>query len=298
MALQNRERPDGAAAVAPEPAVRAEAPTSLERHQRRGALRARRAGRGRPARKAAGRDHRHRLRSAARAEGAGAARGANGDRGARRLDAAARRVFDRQGDAYKASVLPRGRAAHRRRDGRDRRLVEVRLRRGRRHRHATANRRRRRSLFKHFGFTVENVVATVEGRAERAVDDPFDSSRSNFHDHQDRHQRLRPHRAHGVSRRRAELRRHRDRRHQRPARARLPRLHAAVRLGARPLQGRDRRRRQHAGRQRQADPPDAGEGPGEPEVGRRRRRHRGRVDRPLPRPRKRRRSTSTPARRR
>ena len=43
-------------------------------------------------------------------------------------------VFDRQDDAYRGSVLPPRRAAHRGRGGRDRRLVEVRLRRGRRHR--------------------------------------------------------------------------------------------------------------------------------------------------------------------
>jgi hypothetical protein len=40
-------------------------------------------------------------------------------------------------------------------------------------------------------------------------------------------------------------------------------------------------RRQHARRQRQADPPDAGEGSGEPQVGRRRRGGRDRVDRAL-----------------
>ena len=119
------------------------------------------------------------------------------------------------------------------------------------------------------------------GRRSRALIS-LSSPGGPFHDHQDRHQRLRPHRPHGVSRRRAELQGHRGRRHQRPARARLPGLHAAVRLGARPLQGRRRGRRQHAGRQRQADPPDAGEGSGRPQVGRGRRRRRDRVDRPLP----------------
>ncbi|SPA26640.1 hypothetical protein CBM2637_A200430 [Cupriavidus taiwanensis] len=59
--------------------------------------------------------------------------------------------------------------------------------------------------------------------------------RRDSHDHQDRHQRLRPHRAHGVPRRRRQLQGHRSRCHQRPARARLPGLHAEVRLGARPL---------------------------------------------------------------
>ena len=64
------------------------------------------------------------------------------------------------------------------------------------------------------------------------------------------------------------------------------------------FKGTHRRRRQHADRQRQADPPDAGEGSRQPEVGRRRRHDRDRVDRPLPHQGDRRRSTSTPARRR
>ena len=75
VALQNASRPDGAAAVAPEPALRAQG--GPRRHQQ-GRLRAGRAGRGRPGQEAAGRDHRHRLRSAARAQGAGAAGGAEG----------------------------------------------------------------------------------------------------------------------------------------------------------------------------------------------------------------------------
>ena len=67
----------------------------------------------------AGRDHRHRLRSAA---------GAQGRRSCWPPDEASRcassrcratSVFDRQDVAYKKSVLPRGHAAHRRRDGRD-----------------------------------------------------------------------------------------------------------------------------------------------------------------------------------
>ena len=103
-----------------------------------------------------------------------------------------------------------------------------------------------------------------------------------MHGYQSRHQRIRAHRAHGVSRSRAAFRRHRDRRHQRPARARLSRLHAEVRLGAWPLQGRHRRRRQHAGRERQEDPPDRGQGSRRTEVGRSRRRHRRRVDGPVP----------------
>ena len=52
------------------------------------------------------------------------------------------------------------------------------------------------------------------------------------------------------------------------------------------FKGDDRRRRQHAGRQRQADPPDAGARSRRPEVGRGRRRRRGRVHRPVPRPRR------------
>ena len=95
------------------------------------------------------------------------------------------------------------------------------------------------------------------------------------------------------------LSRHRDRRHQRPARARLSGLHAAVRLRARPLQGRRSRVDGNTlivnGKQ---DPPDRGQGPGRAEVGRSRRRRRRRVHRPVPRPRTPRRSTSRPARRR
>ena len=45
------------------------------------------------------------------------------------------------------------------------------------------------------------------------------------------------------------------------------------------FKGDDRGRRQHARRQRQEDPPDRREGPGRAEVGRGRRRHRGRVPR-------------------
>ena len=71
VALRERDAADRAAAVAPEPAVRAQG-RRCERHQQ-GRLRAGRAGRGRPARQAAGGDHRHRLRGAAGAEGAGAA---------------------------------------------------------------------------------------------------------------------------------------------------------------------------------------------------------------------------------
>ena len=53
-------------------------------------------------------------------------------------------VFDRQSAAYKSSVLPPGVPRIAVEMGVHRRLVEVRLRRGRRHRHATASRRRRR----------------------------------------------------------------------------------------------------------------------------------------------------------
>jgi transketolase len=68
-------------------------------------------------------------------------------------------TFDRQDAKYKKPCCPPA-AAHRRRNGRDRLLVEVRLRRRGRHRPL-----RRIGpggvLFKHFGFTAENVADTV-----------------------------------------------------------------------------------------------------------------------------------------
>ena len=102
------------------------------RHQQ-GRLRAGRGGRGRPGQEAPGRDHRHRLRSSARAQGAGAAGGGK-DRGARGLHAQHHRLRPPE-----CRLQERGPArrhpAHRRRDGRDRLLVEIRLRRRGRHRH-------------------------------------------------------------------------------------------------------------------------------------------------------------------
>ncbi len=80
-------------------------------------------------------DHRHRLGSRPgpeRAAGAGQARERQ-DRRARRLDAVDDRLRS-PGRCLQARSPSARRAAHRRRDGRERRLVEVRLRRGRRHR--------------------------------------------------------------------------------------------------------------------------------------------------------------------
>jgi transketolase len=79
-------------------------------------------------------------------------------RRARRLDAVDD-VFDRQRRAYQETVLPAGGAAHRGRDGRHRRLVKygcaavVGI--------DTFASRRRSVLFKHFGFTADNVADTV-----------------------------------------------------------------------------------------------------------------------------------------
>ena len=116
-------------------------------------------------RKAAGRADRHRLRGRARP---GRARGARRRKASPRASCRcpAPSVFDRQDAAYRASVLPARRAARRGRGRRHRWLAQIRRRgrrserRGSRHRHL-----RRigagRVLFKHFGFTVEHVVATV-----------------------------------------------------------------------------------------------------------------------------------------
>ena len=75
-------------------------------------------------------------------------------------------VFDRQDQAYKDSVLRQGRAQRVAveagvTDGWYK-YVGLRRRRGR-HATASANPPRLRELFKHFGFTVENVVNTVKG---------------------------------------------------------------------------------------------------------------------------------------
>ena len=180
--------------------------------------------------------------------------------------------------------------------GVDRRLAQVRrrerrsARRGRRHRHLRrvgAGRCAIQALRHHVRCRSVGRPALCGAsppRPEAGIPvrfhDSFESGEK--HDDQGGHQRIRPHRPHGVARGGARLSGHRGGRHQRPARARLPRLHAAVRLRARPLQGHDRGRRQHAGRQRQEDPPDRREGSRRAQVGRRRRRRRHRVDRPLP----------------
>ena len=77
-------------------------------------------------------------------------------------------VFDRQDAAYRASVLPPGVPRVAVEAGVDRRLAQVR-RRGRRSRAARSSASTRfgesapaGALFKHFGFTVENVVAAVK----------------------------------------------------------------------------------------------------------------------------------------
>src|SRR3989344_4324829 len=102
------------------------------------------------------------------------------------------------------------------------------------------------------------------------------------YDDQDWYQRLRPHRPQRAALGHPELQRHRSRGHQRPSGARVPRVHAAVRLGAWPLQGRSLGRGQHPGRQRQEDPPHARARPRQPEVERSRRRRGDRIHRPVP----------------
>ena len=76
-------------------------------------------------------------------------------------------VFDRQDAAYRERVLPRGRAARRGRGGRHRLLAQVRGRGRQRHGAVVGIDRFGESapgpeLFKHFGFTVESVVAAVK----------------------------------------------------------------------------------------------------------------------------------------
>ena len=68
---------------------------------------------------------------------------------------------------------------------------------------------------------------------------------------------IRPHRPHRPARGCARYPRHRDRRHQRPVEPDYMAYMLQLRHRARPLQGHDRRRGRHAGRQRQAHPPDA-----------------------------------------
>ena len=111
-------------------------------------------------------------------------------------------VFDRQSEAWKTRRAAARRAAHRGRDGRHRRLVEVRLRRGRRHR-----------PLRRVGAGAGAVQAfRLHGRQRRRDRSrraraalTFISFSGVFHDHQDRHQRLRPHRAHGAARCRARI---------------------------------------------------------------------------------------------
>ena len=103
------------------------------------------------------------------------------------------------------------------------------------------------------------------------------------HGNQGRHQRIRPHRPDGVPCRRPELPGHDpggwD---QRPARPRVPGLHAQVRLGAWPLQGRRLGRGLEPHRQRQHDPPDRRARSRRPGVGRRGRGGRRGVHGPVP----------------
>ena len=172
-------------------------------------------------------------------------------------------VFDRQTESYKVQVLPRNvpRVAIEagvtdfwwkyRVDaviGLDRfgesapgaGPVQVLRHHGGQHRRRRAQGRRQVTLLR-CGVESSRAVTRSRQTSLREPGIPYFETERHRHDHQDRHQRLRPHRAHGVPRGRAELLRHRDRCHQRPARARLPRLHAELRLGARPLQGRGRR---------------------------------------------------------
>jgi len=102
------------------------------------------------------------------------------------------------------------------------------------------------------------------------------------HDYQSRHQRFWSYRPHGFPCHRQGFPRHRSGRHQRSARARLPGLHAEVRLRAWPLQRRRVGRRQQPEGQRQDHPPDRREGTREPEVERSWRRPRDRLHRFLP----------------
>jgi transketolase len=109
--------------------------------------------------KAGGRDHRHRLGSAAGAARAGRT-GQAEDRRCAWSAMPSTTVFDRQDDGVQEGRAAVQAAAHCGGSRCHRLLVEVRLRRRDRHRQlrrvAPAG-----VLFKHFGFTTENVVATV-----------------------------------------------------------------------------------------------------------------------------------------
>jgi hypothetical protein len=108
--------------------------------------------------------------------------------------------------AYKAEVLPTGPAAHRGGNGRDRRLVEIRLRRRGRHRHlrrigagagaVQAFRLHARERGRHRAGRADQEV-----QARAAPRDSFSVlTLEKTHDHQDWHQRLRPHRPQRVPR--------------------------------------------------------------------------------------------------
>ena len=177
-------------------------------------------------------------------------------------------VFDAQDAAYKDSVLPKGRAARRRRGRRHRRLVEV-------CRAATAavvgldrfgESAPAGVLFKEFGFTVDERRRAPSKASSNDCTGGGTASPSpsgQIHSPQSGVIMLKVG-INGFGRIGRMVFRaiakdfpgHRNRRHQRPARARLPGLHAQVRLRAWPLQGRHRRRRQQPDRQRQEDPPD------------------------------------------
>ena len=241
-AIESRDRPTRAAAVAPEPAVCAQAglrrrrARGRPRRDRQGRLRARRAVAKSACAEGARGDHRDRLRGGSSRCNAQQqlARPENGAIAVRVVSMPSTTVFDRQSDAWKREVLPAGVP---------RIAVEMGVSDGWWKYGCAAvvgidsygESAPAPVLFKHFGFTVENVVATVRaalpalnsldirrnsmtikigingfGRIGRMV---FRAAVQNFE-------------------------RDRGRRHQRPARARVPRLHAAVRLGARPLQGR------------------------------------------------------------
>ena len=111
-------------------------------------------------------DHRHRLGSArSRSRRAEAARRRTGIAGARGVDAVHQRVRPPGRRRTATRVLPRGRAARRGRGGRHRLLAQVRRASTARWSASTAsaNRPRPADLFKHFGFTAENVVEGASG---------------------------------------------------------------------------------------------------------------------------------------
>jgi hypothetical protein len=271
--------PQRAAAVAPEPALCCPRPTGGAGRHRKGAYVLAEPGRGRPEEEGPGGDHRHRLRGAAGAARAGRT-GQARSIAVRVVSMPSTTVFDRQ-DVLQEGVLPAGLP---------RVAVEAGVTDGwwkygcaavvgidRYGESAPAP-----VLFKHFGFTAENVADTVRKVQKEEVtfasnpqEIPFMTIKVGIN---------------GFGRIgrmvfRAAVQNfpgHRDRRHQRPARARLPGLHAEVRQRARPLQGRHRGGRQHLVVNGKKIRLTASEGPGRAEVGRGRRRRGGRVHRPVP----------------